>query len=464
MALEGIESEIFAIGIGECGSNLLGSYLARSNRGELPHRIREYLIMNTDRGDLLKARKKYSISSKRTLLYSDAEIGVGGKFAAGYEAVLNSEDIILNQLQSLGYEGISGFILLTSFGGGTGCGGTPALIRLLRKRFAEQEKRKIFIYVFGVLPFLNQSSEAVNSVWALSKLLRLQLEKDNMGPDLILLLSNRTMLERVLSMQRGEAVDLLSRQTGEDLANLSTPKVSTPIQTTSPLAGILGGVNSNQIPHMEEAFVELVNPLALESIAEMLSPGVPEAGKEVLPTTDIGDFALKLDSVVVPAMFDDLAIFPEVGGVGSQLSTAVEYTAGHGSLTEMGTNPSASSVFSVLSGPREIARVEFDPLLKKALSPFLAKGASISPTYCAYDDDDARASLLLLFGLPRIPELYDILQEAKALIDLHSGSSELKQHWFQRSKGTTKGELVSAVDDLEKLFGYYITPDQGNLE
>ena len=67
MTLESIESEIMAIGIGECGSNLVGSYLARSKRGELPQRIREYLIMNTDRGDLLKARKKYSISSKRTL-------------------------------------------------------------------------------------------------------------------------------------------------------------------------------------------------------------------------------------------------------------------------------------------------------------------------------------------------------------------------------------------------------------
>ncbi|MHA1940865.1 MAG: hypothetical protein ACXACP_09600 [Candidatus Hodarchaeales archaeon] len=451
MAMDETESEIFAIGIGECGSNLVGSYLAKSQKGELPQRIREYLVMNTDRGDLLKARKKYSISSKRTLLYSDAEIGVGGKFSAGYDSVIDSEDIILNQLQALGYEGISGFCIFTSFGGGTGCGGTPALIRLLRKRFAEQEKRKIFIYVYGVLPFVNQSSEAVNSVWALSKLLRLQLEEGNMGPDLILLLSNNTMLSRVLSMQRGEAVDLLTREKGLDLTALDT-------NVTRP--NVLGQTGTQLPVQMEEAFVELINPLALESIAEMLSPGVPEVGKEVLPTTDIGDFALKLDSVVVPAMFDELSIFPEVGGVGNQLSAAVEYTASHCSLTNMGTNPAASSVFSVLSGPKDISRVEFDPLLKRALNPFLAKGASISPTYCAYDDDEARASLLLLFGLPRVPELYDILEEAKSLIQLHSGDSELKQHWFKRSKGTTKLELETAVNDLEKLFGYYISPDQ----
>ena len=121
--------------------------------------------------------------------------------------------------------------------------------------------------------------------------------------------------------------------------------------------------------------------------------------------------------------------------------------------------PAASSVFSVLSGPRNIARVEYDPFLKKALAPFLAKGASISPTYCAYDDETTRASLLLLFGLPKIPELHDILEEAKALIQLHSGDSELKQHWFKLSKGTTRKELNEAVNDLEKLLGYYIKPD-----
>lgn len=453
MTVEAPESEIFAIGIGECGSNLVGSYLAKSKKGELPPRIREYLVMNTDRGDLLKARKKYSISKKRTLLYSDAEIGVGGKFSAGYDAVMNSQDIILNQLQGLGYEGISGFCIFTSFGGGTGCGGTPALIRLLRERFAKEEKRKIFIYVFGVLPFDNQSSEAVNSIWALSRLLRLQLEEGNMGPDLILLLSNRTMLNRVLSMQRGESVDLLSK-TGLDLADVSAEvrRTSTP--------NVLGQVSTDLPVKMEEEFVELINPLALDCIAEMLSPGVPEIGKEVLPTTDIGDFALKLDSVVVPAMYDDLSIFPEIGGVGSQLSTAVEYTAANCSLTYMGTNPGASSVFSVLSGPKDIARVEFDPLLKKALTPFLAKGASISPTYCAFDDDKTKSSLLLLFGLPKVPELYNLLEEAKSLIELHSGDSELKQHWFKRSKGTTQAELQNAVQDLEKLFGYYMKPEQ----
>ena len=98
--LDSEAASVFAIGIGECGSNLVGSFLAKSKRGELPPRIREYLVMNTDRSDLLKARKKYSISSKRTLLYSDPEIGVGGKFSAGYDSVIDS-DTLKNQTRTV---------------------------------------------------------------------------------------------------------------------------------------------------------------------------------------------------------------------------------------------------------------------------------------------------------------------------------------------------------------------------
>jgi hypothetical protein len=258
------------------------------------------------------------------------------------------------------------------------------------------------------------------------------------------------MLNRVLSWQKGQAVDFLLKQTGRDLADLRKDSMKSTNQGEIEPRTTISSSN-------EAAFVELINPLALEAVAEMLSPGIPEEGKEVLPTTDIGDFALKLDSVVVPAIFNNLAIFPEIGDIESQLATSVEYTVSNCSLTDMGTNPTASSVFSVLSGPRSIARVEFDPLVKKALSPFIAKGASISPTYCAYDSEEEKSSLLLLFGLPKLPEIKDLLAEAKSLIDLHTGSSAIKEHWFMRSKGANREVLVQAVSDLENLFGYSIS-------
>ncbi|MFX0116295.1 MAG: hypothetical protein ACFFB3_17225 [Candidatus Hodarchaeota archaeon] len=439
--------QVFAIGIGECGCNLVGSFLARNRPGEsdeegFPQRVREYLLLNTDRGDLSATRSKYSIPSRKTLLYGNVDIGVGGKFMEGYQSVKAAKVEILNQLQTLGYEGVSGFVIFTSLGGGTGCGGTPALIETLRERFEKEEGRKIFIYCFGVLPFSGQSSEAVNSVWALSKLLRNQLE-GGLGPDLILLLSNRTMLNRIMSWRRGEAVDFLERKLGADIADISSVARKQEVHDAK----------------MEAAFTELVNPLALETIETMLSPGVFEQGKEVYPTTDLADYSRRLDSIVVPSLFSDLAIFPEVGDLESQFKTAVEYTVKKCSLTEMGSNPQAESVYAVLSGPRSISRLEHGPFLREGVTPYVAKGASMQPTFVSYTDDPEfrTSSLLLLFGLPKIPEIKSVIDEAKALIALHDSGSALKEHWFLRSKGIEKDLLKASVVDLEQLFGHYMT-------
>ena len=54
-------AEVFAIGIGECGSNIVGSYLQTSRDNKLPSRVRGYLLINTDRADLTKVRQKYKI-------------------------------------------------------------------------------------------------------------------------------------------------------------------------------------------------------------------------------------------------------------------------------------------------------------------------------------------------------------------------------------------------------------------
>ncbi|MHA2362658.1 MAG: hypothetical protein ACXAC7_01775 [Candidatus Hodarchaeales archaeon] len=436
------QAEIFAIGIGECGSNLVASYLHRSQEKKLSARIREFLIMNTDRSDLTKTRERYNLSKARTLIYGNVEIGVGGRFIDGYNTVLESKDVILNTLSQLGFEGISGFVIFTSLGGGTGCGGTPALIKLLRERFEKEEGRKIFIYVVGVLPFEGQSSESLNTAWGLSHLLRAQLEE--VGPDLILLLSNRTMLSRVLSWQSGEVSELVQTRLGDDILDFSSVAVEKRAQ-------------DREAYMKEDDFIELINPLAMEAIDYMLSPGITERGKTVHPTTDLADYSRKLDSIVVPCLFDDIPIFPEAGDMDSQFLTAIEYSIAKTSLTNMGRKPDAESVYAVFSGSKELSRIEYGPLMKRALKPFIAKGASVTPTFISYEKDDFVPSLLLLFGYPKVPEIREILDEAKGLIQLHSKGSELKEHWFKRSKGVTKDVLVQAVDDLEQLFGIYMT-------
>ncbi len=434
-------AEVFAIGIGECGSNLVGSYFQEVQKGILTSRFRQYLILNTDRTDIQKAQQIYNIPSRNTLEIGEG-VGVGGKFADGYNAVMESKDLILSRLRDLGFEGVNGFIITTALGGGTGCGGTPALIRILRERFAQEERRRIFIYVIGVLPFANQSNEALNSIWALSTLLRQQQE--DMGPDLILLFSNRTMLNRILSWQRGGSHSIINKELGIDESDLTQ---------------MIEGKKTPDIgPANEGFFARLVNPLALHSIELMLSPGIPESGKSVHPTTDLGDFARKLDPVVVPAFYEDVAIFPEVGDLDKQLALNIDYTAAKCTLTELGSKPSAKSVFAILSGSQKIARVEYDPLLKNALKPFIARGASITPSYVAYEDENRSASIMLLFGVPQIPEMRHLLEEARELIKLHSGPSELDKHWFIRNKGVTREEVVKAVHDIEQYFLGQKTP------
>lgn len=443
------QAEIFAIGIGECGSNLVASYLHRSQERKLSARIREFLIMNTDRSDLTKTRERYNLSKARTLIYGDVEIGVGGRFMDGYNTVIKSKDVILNTLSQLGFEGISGFVIFTSLGGGSGCGGTPALIELLRERFEKEEGRNIFIYVVGVLPFADQSSESLNTVWGLSHLLRAQI--DDIGPDLILLLSNRTMLSRVLTWQGGGTSEFIQEQLGDDILDFSKKGIK--------------ARNADREAYMkEEDFIELINPLAMEAIDYMLSPGIAERGKSVHPTTDLADYSRKLDSIVIPILFDNVPLFPEVGDMESQFERAVDYSIRRTSLTDMGRKPDAESVYAVFSASKDLARVEFGPIMKRALKPYIAHGASVTPTFISYDRADVTPSLLLLFGYPKVPEIRDILEEAKSLIKLHSKKgSAIQEHWFKRSKGVTRDVLVQAVDDLEQLFGTYM-PDQSQSE
>jgi len=334
-------AEVFAIGIGECGSNLVGAYLKQAREQKLPPRIRGYLCMNTDRSDIQKLRQKYDIPKDNTLLYGESDIGCGGNFTDGYEYVHKYKDVILGQLTQLGYEGVSGFVIFTSTGGGTGCGGTPALIEILKKRFQEEEGRRIFIYTVGVLPFKDQTSEALNTMWALSKLLRAQLE--DQGADLVCLLSNRAMLSRILAWREGEVADFLQRQLSIDVAKVQD--VESLVPSTVDGADELA-------KQQEAAFVELVNPLALRFVEHMLSPGVVEPGKEVFPTTDLADYARKLDPIVVPCLYTDVGIIPSAGNIPQQLRSMVRYAVEHCSFAEIGTEPQASSVYYTFSGPR----------------------------------------------------------------------------------------------------------------
>jgi hypothetical protein len=443
--------------MGECGSNLVGAYLKKSAERALPPRIRGYLLMNTDRADVQKVRTLYDIPKSHTLLYGESDTGVGGKFSDGYNYVHQSKDIILDQLTQLGYEGVSGFVIFSSLGGGTGCGGTPALIEVLKHRFEVMEQRRIFIYVIGVLPFKNQSSEAVNTVWAITKLLRNQLQ--DIGPDLIVLISNRAMLKRILSWRSGVIEDFLSKELEIDVGDMGDIEKLVP-------STLEDDRQDAMLKQQEQTFIDLVNPLALEVTDFMLSPGVVEPGKRVFPTTDLADYSHKLDPIIVPCLYTDVGFIPSAGNIQKQFERIVDHTINECSYTEIGKDPRAESVYYVFSAPSALARPEFDMHLKAGLQKYVLPGAAITPCFVQFTDQEKgpgdvttekkQASLLVLLGLPKIPEMRDILFEANQLIKLHTGPSPIKREWFRRSKGTTKEALEKALADLKELFGYYM--------
>lgn len=434
-------ADVFAIGIGECGSNLLSSYISERRQAGLIPRLRGYLIMNTDSTDIAKAREKYNIPKDNTLVYGETGFGVGGKFVEGYNAILNSKATILAQLKELGYEGVSGFIIFTSLGGGTGSGGTPALIKLLRDRFIKEEQRRIFIYVVGVLPFKGQSSEALNATWSLSRLVKAQIEEE--GADLILLLSNRTMLDRLIQWKRGVFTDMLASKLGVAAMQLEPESIIVPSTLDNP---------DKESKEIEQTFVDIINPFAVRVVEHMLKPAIYEFGKEVFPTTDLADYARKLDPIAVPALYEDVAFLPDAGNIPEQIKSIVRHTIEELSLVRVSKNPQATSAFYVFSGPRTLVKIDYDPFVKEALSNYLAEGAAVTPTIVNYSNESAELTFLAILGLPKLEELKDLVSEAYQLIKLHSGSP-LKEKWFDRAKGVPKSKLIEAVNDLQSLLG-----------
>jgi hypothetical protein len=180
----------------------------------------------------------------------------------------------------------------------------------------------------------------------------------------------------------------------------------------------------------------------------------------------LADYSHKLDPIIVPCLYTDVGFIPSAGNIQKQFERIVDHTINECSYTEIGKDPRAESVYYVFSAPSALARPEFDMHLKAGLQKYVLPGAAITPCFVQFTDQEKgpgdvttekkQASLLVLLGLPKIPEMRDILFEANQLIKLHTGPSPIKREWFRRSKGTTKEALEKALADLKELFGYYM--------
>jgi len=437
-------SSVFLLGVGECGGNLLGEYInAERERGRMT-RVSGYLLLNTNQMDVIKARERYHIPPENTLIFGDTPMGVGGRFMEAYSLVDTWWDTIADQISSLGGDVANTFIILTSTGGGTGCGATPALIRQIKETFGKT--RRVYVYVAAVLPFEGQSSEALNTTWLLYKLMQEPTSSKEIA-DLVILLSNRTMLRRRLQHDRRLVMDIIGASLGVDTSDY---------QQIEKVLKYTGEVSSKAL---EKTFIDIVNPLIVQTLIKMLELSTYAPDKNIFPTIDFADLANRLDIITVPALFTDIpyeALKDERGNVDMDslsafLEEVVNVTVRAYSLVDIGDEPSASSAFYILSGPQQFTDVHLDIPIKRALGSYLAEGASITPVFVQYKQRNMPMDLLILLGLPKLEEIREIMREAYQLISLHSGS-KVKERWFLKSKGVSREVFIDALRELMELF------------
>ncbi|MDD1713891.1 MAG: tubulin/FtsZ family protein [Methanoregulaceae archaeon] len=135
---------IFFIGFGQAGGKIVDMFVEQDRKiGRNSFRA---IAVNTARTDLMGLKH---IDLKDRILIGQTMVkghGVGTDNAAGAKITMDEADSILSAIDRKGTHDVDAFMIVAGLGGGTGSGGTPVLVRQLRKVYHEP------VYVLGILP------------------------------------------------------------------------------------------------------------------------------------------------------------------------------------------------------------------------------------------------------------------------------------------------------------------------
>jgi cell division GTPase FtsZ len=135
---------IFFIGFGQAGGKIVDMFLEQDKKlGRTGFRA---IAVNTARTDLMGLKQ---IELKDRILIGQTVVkghGVGTDNAAGARITLDEADSIISAIDRRGTHDVDAFMVVAGLGGGTGSGGTPVLVRQLKKIYHEP------VYVLGILP------------------------------------------------------------------------------------------------------------------------------------------------------------------------------------------------------------------------------------------------------------------------------------------------------------------------
>jgi cell division GTPase FtsZ len=135
---------IFFIGFGQAGGKIVDMFLEQDKK--LGRTSFRGIAVNTARTDLMGLKH---IDLKDRILIGQTVVkghGVGTDNAAGARVTMDEADAIISAIDRRGTHDVDAFMIVAGLGGGTGSGGSPVLVRHLKKIYHEP------VYVLGILP------------------------------------------------------------------------------------------------------------------------------------------------------------------------------------------------------------------------------------------------------------------------------------------------------------------------
>jgi len=135
---------IFFIGFGQAGGKIVDMFIEQDKK--LGRNSFRAVAVNTARTDLMGLKH---IELKDRILIGQTVVkghGVGTDNAAGARITMDEVDSVISAIDRKGTHDVDAFMVVAGLGGGTGSGGTPVLVRQLKKIYHEP------VYVLGILP------------------------------------------------------------------------------------------------------------------------------------------------------------------------------------------------------------------------------------------------------------------------------------------------------------------------
>jgi cell division GTPase FtsZ len=135
---------IFFVGFGQAGGKIVDMFIEQDKK--LGRHSFRAIAVNTARTDLMGLKH---IELKDRILIGQTVVkghGVGTDNAAGARITMDEADSIISAIDRRGTHDVDAFMIVAGLGGGTGSGGTPVLVRQLKRIYHEP------VYVLGILP------------------------------------------------------------------------------------------------------------------------------------------------------------------------------------------------------------------------------------------------------------------------------------------------------------------------